>query len=90
MGTPKRIPIKIFITFRLLDSVSKLSTSLELSNLLSSDLNLLLGQRIDTLTSRTLAYTKCTKTNESNLVTLCQSVLNSYYCCVESFLSVNL
>ncbi len=90
MGIPIGIPIKFFITNLSLESSSKLSTSLKLSHLLSSNLNLLLCSGVDTLTSRALANAKCTETYESDLVTSCESILDGIYCCIESFLCVYL
>ena len=77
--------LKIFYKV-LLYSLSEFSTSLELSNLLSSDSDLLLGSRVDTLTSRLLLYCECTEANELNLITSLQSTLNSFYCGIESLL----
>ena len=73
-----------------LDSISKLGTGLELGHLLSSNRNLLLCSGVDTLTSGALANAECTKTNESNLVTCYESVLNSCDCGFKSLLRVYL
>jgi len=77
-------------TNRLGNSVSQLSTSLELCNLLGSNLNLCLGSGVDTFASRALVYAERTEANESNLVTLYESLLNSSNCGIESLLCVNL
>ena len=45
---------------------------------------------VDTLTSGALANAECTKTNESNLVTCYESVLNSCDCGFKSLLRVYL
>ena len=84
------VPALLFYYKNRLESISELSTWLELCNLLSSNTDLLLCQRIDTLTSWALVYTECTKANESNLVTSNECVLNSCYSSVKSLLCVNL
>ena len=73
-----------------LECVCEVSTSLELSNLLGCNLDLLLCSGVDTLTSGALANTESTETNEGNFVTCYESVLNSCNCCVKSFLSIYL
>ena len=73
-----------------LESISKLSAWLELSDLLGSNLNLLLCCRIDTLTSGALVNAECTKTNKRYLLTSNESVLNRSDCCVKSLFCVNL
>ena len=82
-------PRYFYFTFFGLDCISELSTSLELCHLLGSNLNLLLCSGVDTLTSGALIYAECTKTNESNLVTCYESVLNSCDCGFQSLLRVN-
>ena len=89
-GDPIWNPLSFLFTNGLLDGICKFSTSLELCDLLSSNLNLLLGCGVDTLTSGTLAYAECTETNEGNLVTCYEGTLNSSNCCVKSLLCVNL
>ena len=89
--TKKGVPIgtpKFLFTISGLESISELSASLELSNLLSSNLNLLLCSGIDTLTSGALVYAECTETDERHLVTLYESVLNSCNCCVKSLFGI--
>ena len=75
---------------RLLYSVCELGTSLELSNLLGSNLNLLLGSGVDTLACGLLGNSECTETYQLNLVTLLQSICDSCYSSVKSLLCVNL
>ena len=75
---------------RLLYSVCELGTSLELSHLLGSNLNLLLGSGVDTLACGLLSNSECAETNQLNLVTLLQSVSDSCYSSVKSLLCVNL
>ena len=74
---------------RLVQSVSELSTSLELSNLLGSDLNLSLCCGVDTLASGALVNGESTEANESNLITSNQSVLDGSHSSVKSLLCVN-
>ncbi len=78
----------LFLYKKLVQSLCQLSTSLELSNLLGSNLDFLAACRVDTLTSRTLVNAKCSKTNKSNLVTCNECILNSGYSCVECFLGI--
>ena len=80
----------LFLLLRLVQSVSELGTSLELSNLLGSDLDLSLCCGVDTLTSGALSNCESTETNKSNLVTSNQSVLDSSYSSVKSLLRFNL
>ena len=79
-----------FIYKFLFDSVSELSTSLELSNLLGSNLNLLLGSGVDTFAGGLLRNSECAETYELNLITLYESVLDSCYCGVKSLLCITL
>ena len=74
----------------LLDSVSKLSASLELGNLLCCDSNLLLSSRVDALACRTLRNAECTEADELNLVTLNESVLDCLNCSLKSLLGISL
>jgi hypothetical protein len=80
---------KIDNAVQLVDSIAEFSASLELGNLLCSDSNLLLGSRIDALTSGLLSNSESTETNELDLVTLYESVLDSCYSSVQSLLCVN-
>ena len=57
------------------DSFSEFCASLELSNLLGSNCDLLLGCGVDTLTSGLLVNGECTETYESYFVTCYESVL---------------
>ena len=52
-------PLDFLFTRLLVNCLSELSTSLELSNLLSSNLNLLLGSGVDTFTSGLLERASC-------------------------------
>ena len=79
-----------FVYKLLLECVCEVSTSLKLGNLLGSNLDLLLCCRVDTLTSGALANTESTETNEGNLVTCYESILNGCNRCVKSFLCINL
>jgi len=74
----------------LVQSVSQLSTSLELSHLLSSNLDLSLCSGVDTLASGTLSNSECTEANESNLVTSDEGILDSSYSSIESLFCINL
>lgn len=80
----------IFLYKGLVQSVSQLSTSLELGHLLGSNLNLLLRSGVDTLASRALAYAECSETNQGNLVTSNECILDSSNSCLKSLLSINL
>ena len=86
----KRSTLTFSLQNYLVQSVCKLSASLELSYLLSSNLDLSLSSGVDTLTCGTLANCECTETYESYLVTSNESTLNSCYSCIESLLCVNL
>ena len=73
-----------------LESAVEFSTSLELSRLLGGDVDLLLCQRVDALTSSACGNRECAETNESNLVALLEFF--SYRCneCINSLLGVYL
>ncbi len=83
-------PLQFLFTIRRLQSSCELSTSPELSHLLSSDLNLSLSSGVDTLTSWALVYAERTETYKLNLVTCYESILDGCNCCVESLLCVYL
>ena len=85
----------IFLLFNLqksslFHSVCKFSTSLELSNLLSSNLNLLLGGGVDAFASGLLGNGECAEANQLYLITSYESVLDGINGCVESLLCFNL
>lgn len=67
----------------------QVSTGLELNNLLSGDVNSLLGKNIDTLAGCTLRYIECTKANQGNLVTSLYSTGYSIQCSFQSLLGIN-
>jgi len=79
-----------FILQRLLvNSISKLLTSLKLSNLLSSNLNLLLGSGVDTLAGGLLVNGESTETYELYFVTSYEGSLYSLNTCLKGLLCVN-
>ena len=80
----------LYVDGGILAYIGKQPKWLELSHLLSSNLDLLLCCGVDTLTSGALANAECTEAYERNLVTCYESVLNGCYCCVESLLGVYL
>ena len=79
-----------YLQIRLLYCICKFGTSLKLSHLFSSNLNLLLGCRVDTLTSGFLSNSECAETYQLNLVTFLQGICDSSYSGIECLLCINL
>src|SRR3712207_7571212 len=63
----------------LVNSVSKFSTGLKLSHLLSGDSDFSLGSRVDTFASRTLVYAESTEAYELDFVTGNECIFDSCY-----------
>ena len=69
---------------------SQVRTGLELNHSLCRNLENLTGTGVLACACRTLCRSKCTKTNESNLIACLYSICNCICCCVQSLGSISL
>lgn len=82
---------EVFFTKRILvQCVSELSTSLELGNLLSCNLDFSFRGGVDAFTSGTLVDAERAEAHQSYFVACDEGVFHCYYGCIKSLLCVNL